>query len=89
MTKNAPESPIELIAARAELTVAEVDPADTLEDVGLDSLSLMELAVSMQSLYGIDVPEGALTASQTVDSAARYLTARIEGVPASREVERR
>lgn len=73
MTEDTRTSPLGLIAARADLAVEDIDPGSTLEDIGLDSLSLMEIALSMQSLYTVDIPEGALSARQTVDSAVRYL----------------
>ncbi|PZS34886.1 MAG: hypothetical protein DLM61_02840 [Pseudonocardiales bacterium] len=73
MTHDIKTSPLELIAARADLPVEDIDPGQTLEDIGLDSLSLMEIALSMQSLYAVDIPEGALSAKQTVESAVSYL----------------
>ncbi|HJP72886.1 MAG TPA: acyl carrier protein [Pseudonocardiaceae bacterium] len=68
---------LELIASKAELPASEIDLDQTLEDAGLDSLHLMEMAMAVQREYGIEVPEGDLRLDQTVEEALNYLDAKM------------
>ncbi|HEX3781637.1 MAG TPA: acyl carrier protein [Pseudonocardiaceae bacterium] len=64
---------LELIANKAQLLPEEIDLDGTLEDAGLDSLHLMEMAMAVQREYGTEVPEGDLRLDQTVTEAIAYL----------------
>lgn len=67
---------LELLAEKAALPVAELDPGKSLEEVGLDSLHLMEVALWMQHEYGVVVNEGELHYEQTVREALEFLERR-------------
>ena len=68
---------LDLIAAKAELPASDIADDQTLEDLGLDSLHLMEMSVTVQREYGVRIPEGDLRLDQTVAEAVAYLTERM------------
>lgn len=68
---------IELIAVKADIAAHEVNPDSTLEDLGLDSLHLMEMALWALQEYGLDVPEGDLRHDQKVREMLAYFSERI------------
>jgi acyl carrier protein len=53
------------------------DRASFQKDLGLDSLSLLELVVHLEYGFKIKVPEDALPGLQTVDDTAEYVHQRI------------
>lgn len=66
---------IEILADLAELPPAEVNGHRTLDDLGLDSLHLTELAVKAQMEFGVTLVEGELYAEQTVAQVVDHLRA--------------
>jgi acyl carrier protein len=46
-----------------------------LEDLGLDSLDLLEAGLELETLTGCELPEGALAEARTVGDLARCLSA--------------
>ncbi|SER13176.1 acyl carrier protein [Actinokineospora terrae] len=70
---------LDLVAEKAELPAAQLDPAHTLEDIGLDSLHLMEIALWMQKEYGVVIAEGELHHEQTLGEAIAFLDTRVGG----------
>jgi len=64
---------IQLLADKAELPVAELRLDQTLEEIGLDSLHLMEVALWVQREYGAVVPEGQLHHELTLRETLAYL----------------
>jgi acyl carrier protein len=71
---------IELLADKAELPVEELGLDQTLEEIGLDSLHLMEVALWAQREYGADIPEGDLHHELTVREALAYLDEKTAAV---------
>jgi len=67
---------VELVAAKAELPVTELGLERTFEDIGLDSLHLMEIALWMQKEYGVVIPEGDLRHDQPLGEALAHLDAK-------------
>ena len=53
------------------------DDASFREDLGLDSLSLLELVVHLEYGFRINVPEHELAALRTVADTARYVQERV------------
>lgn len=68
---------VAFIADKAEVPVEEIDHEQTLEDLGLDSLALIEIALFIQREYGVDVPEGDLVLGQKLSEWAAYLDERV------------
>ncbi len=56
---------IEIIAREAVLEPAQVRPDMTLEDIGLDSLGLVEMIFSIEETFGISVPFNANEPGET------------------------
>jgi len=71
---------IQLLADKAELPVEELATDRTLEEIGLDSLHLMEIALWVQREYGAIVPEGDLHHELTVGEALAYLDEKTAAV---------
>jgi acyl carrier protein len=71
---------VQLLADKAELSVAELAMDRTLEEIGLDSLHLMEIALWAQREYGAVVPEGDLHHDLTVGEALAYLDEKTAAV---------
>ncbi|MEV4144921.1 acyl carrier protein [Amycolatopsis sp. NPDC049691] len=71
---------VQLLADKAELPVDELGPDRTLEEIGLDSLHLMEVALWVQREYGAIVPEGDLHHDLTVREALSYLDEKTAAV---------
>ncbi|GHK03653.1 acyl carrier protein [Streptomyces sp. NPDC003753] len=68
---------VAFIAEKAEVPVEEIDPEKTLEDLALDSLTLIEIALYIQREYGVEVPEGDLALGQKLSEWASYLDERV------------
>lgn len=68
---------VETIADKADLDAAEIPFDATLEELGLDSLSLIEIAIVMQKQFNVFIAEGDLRIDQTVDEAIAYLSGKI------------
>ena len=67
----------ELMAARLGLPVEKIVPEATLaEDLGLDSLDAVELAIAVERRFNIDVPEDELTKLKTVADMVALVEAR-------------
>ncbi len=68
---------VEAIADKADLDTAEIPFDATLKELGLDSLSLIEIAIAMQKQFNVFIAEGDLRIDQTVDEAITYLNEKI------------
>ncbi len=55
---------------------AELTPGATFEDLDLDSLDLVELAMSVEEQVGTGIPDDQLEHVRTVEDAARLVVAR-------------
>jgi len=72
----------ELVARVAGRAPSEVDGATRLAaDLGLDSLAMVELAVSLEAAYGTQIDEGRLAACATVAEVADLLERRESAAP--------
>jgi acyl carrier protein len=56
------------------LTDTNLAPDATLEDAGLDSLALVELAMALEKKHGIDIPDEEMSAVSTVGEIANLMT---------------
>ncbi|MFZ5779652.1 MAG: acyl carrier protein [Pseudomonadota bacterium] len=58
------------------------DEAKLAEDLGADSLDLVEIVMSFEEQFGIDIPNHAATGLRTVGEAVRFIDARLANVQA-------
>jgi acyl carrier protein len=69
----------ELLTSHFQVDPLAIVPGATLEDLDLDSLVLVELAVLLERRLGIKIAEGDLRIGQTLDQAADVLAAKRAG----------
>ena len=72
----------EIMAARLGLPVEQLVPeARLVEDLGLDSLDAVELAISVERKFEIEVPEEELTKLKTVADMVALVESRLPQAP--------
>jgi acyl carrier protein len=72
----------EIMAARLGLPVEQLVPeARLVEDLGLDSLDAVELAISVERKFDIEVPEEELTKLKTVADMVALVESRLPQAP--------
>ena len=75
-------SPQEILAGLAELVTEETGlPADDVQleksfvdDLDIDSLSMMTIVVNAQDKFNVEIPDDAVTDLKTVSDAVNYIT---------------
>ena len=65
---------IEIVAT--ELDVDTVSEASSLDELGADSVHLVELALAVEERFGISVPDAALARFRTVEDLINYVRSR-------------
>ena len=65
MTESVEEKVIAIIAEQAVLEVEDVKPEQTLEDLGIDSLGLVESIFAIEEAFDIQVPFNANEPSES------------------------
>jgi len=69
----------EIIVTQLGVTAAEIVPeASFLDDLGADSLDLVELVMAMEEAFDIEIPDDDAEKLQTIGDAVGYLKARLE-----------
>jgi len=72
----------EIMAARLGLPAEQLVPeARLVEDLGLDSLDAVELAISVERKFDIEVPEEELTKLKTVADMVALVESRVKQAP--------
>jgi acyl carrier protein len=72
----------EIMAARLGLTAEQIVPeARLVEDLGLDSLDAVELAIAVERKFDIEVPEEELTKLKTVADMLALVESRTRPAP--------
>lgn len=72
----------EIMAARLGLPVEQLVPeARLVEDLGLDSLDAVELAISVERKFDIEVPEEELAKLKTVSDMVALVESRLPKAP--------
>ena len=64
-----------IIAGHLGLDEDEVTPESSFADLGADELDLVELAMSLEEAFGLDLPEDVLEQHPTVGAATGWLEA--------------
>jgi acyl carrier protein len=72
----------EVIAAVARVTgyeQGEIQPEMLfVEDLGCQSLQIMEIVLELQSVFGIEIPDEDIDALRTVEKASQYVRGRLK-----------
>ncbi len=64
----------EIISNQLRLDADEIDQnTDILNDLGADSLDIVEMLMTIEQEYGIVVPDDVITTFKTVGDVAKYL----------------
>ncbi len=64
----------EIIAKELEVDVKQVNPdAKFMEDLGADSLDVVELVMALEEEFGVDIPDEDADKLKTVGDAMKYL----------------
>ena len=64
----------EIIAKELEVEVKQLSPdAKFIEDLGADSLDIVELVMALEEEFGIDIPDDEADKLKTVGDAMQYL----------------
>jgi acyl carrier protein len=81
-TQDIAEGLREIMAARLGLPAEQLVPeARLVEDLGLDSLDAVELAISVERKFDIEVPEEELTKLKTVADMVALVASRMKQAP--------
>ena len=64
----------EIIAEQLEIDAEEIDYASNIiDDLGADSLDIVDLVMSIEDEFGIEVPDEALEGMSTVEDMVKYI----------------
>ena len=64
----------EIIAEQLEIDAEEIDYASNIiDDLGADSLDIVDLVMSVEDEFGIEVPDEALEEMSTVEDMVKYI----------------
>jgi acyl carrier protein len=70
----------EMIVEQLGATEEEIVPeASFIDDLGADSLDLVELVMAMEEAFDIEIPDDDAEKIQTIGDAVTYLKDRLEG----------
>lgn len=65
---------IEIIAKQLKVDVADITPdTDILDDLGADSLDVVELLMTIEDRYGITVPDSEAQSLRTIRLISEYI----------------
>ncbi|AIH03375.1 MULTISPECIES: acyl carrier protein [Thermodesulfobacterium] len=72
------EKVIDIIAQKLNLSKDQVKPeASFIEDLGADSLDLVELVMAMEEAFGMEVPDEDAEKLRTVQDVIDYVKAKV------------
>jgi acyl carrier protein len=71
------ESIVDLMVNRFEVDPGDISPDVTFEDLGVDSLFLVELLLEVQSTLGVPIPEDVATPRDSISRAAELIEAQV------------
>ena len=66
---------IEVIAT--ELDTDAISEGSSLDELGVESRHLLEIAMATEERFGIEVPDAALARFRTVDDVINYVQSRV------------
>ncbi len=70
----------DLIVEQLGVSAAEVVPeASFIDDLGADSLDIVELVMAIEEEFGLEIPDDDAEKIQTIGDAVGYIKDRLEG----------
>ena len=67
----------DILAKQLKVAKEEIAPSSRIkEDLGADSLDILQLLMTIEEDYGIVIPDEKLATFETVDDIVKYLAAR-------------
>ena len=80
METNLEQRVSEMIIEQLGATKEEIVPeASFIDDLGADSLDIVELVMAMEETFDIEIPDDDAEKIQTIGDAVAYLRDRLEG----------
>jgi len=80
MATNLEQRISEMIIEQLGATKEEIVPeASFIDDLGADSLDIVELVMAMEETFDIEIPDDDAEKIQTIGDAVAYLRDRLEG----------
>ncbi|MGV9297544.1 MULTISPECIES: acyl carrier protein [Amycolatopsis] len=67
----------EIMTSKYEIAPAKIVPEATLEELGLDSLDVVELAMAIQDEWGTRVTDDELNSAGTVEAVVGLIQSRV------------
>ena len=68
-----------ILAEQLDADVEEITPAtDIVDDLGADSLDIVDLVMSLEDEFDIEIPDEALEGVRTVEDMVKYLEERVD-----------
>ncbi len=74
MSESVLEKLQKIIAEQLEIDEKDITPdSDIVDDLGADSLDIVDLVMSIEDEFGIEVPDEAVEEIKTVHDAVKYI----------------
>lgn len=74
------EKLIEMLAEQLDIEAADItEKTDIIDDLGADSLDVVDLVMSLEDEFDVEIPDEDIENIRTVGELAKYLEDRIEG----------
>lgn len=68
-----------ILAEQLDADVEEITPStDIVDDLGADSLDIVDLVMSFEDEFDIEIPDEALEGVRTVEDMVKYLEERVD-----------
>ena len=68
-----------ILAEQLDADAEEITPAtDIVDDLGADSLDIVDLVLSFEDEFDIEIPDEALEGVRTVEDMVKYLEERVD-----------
>ncbi|ORI17278.1 acyl carrier protein [Rhodococcus sp. 1168] len=62
---------VDQLVTKYQVAESDAVPSAVLDDLDIDSMTLMEIALAIEKRFSLSVPDGVLEPAQTIDAAAR------------------
>jgi acyl carrier protein len=67
-----------IVAERLNVNPEEVTPETTFEDLGADSLDVMDLVMELEQEFDIEIPDEDAEKIRTIEDTIKYIQSRLQ-----------